>query len=120
MLRMIVPAVIGLTCLAGASSVEGGYQIDDFSQGTPFEAVYTSGLIDSQRGLDAQHVLGGQRLVFFPNVSPASGTARAALDTTQGHLILDSIQGGGLGGSGLTVQYGDYSAGGTDIGFDLT
>lgn len=53
-------------------------------------------------------------------MSPASGTARAALDTTQGHLILDSIQGGGLGGSGLTVQYGEYSAGGTDIGFDLT
>lgn len=66
MLRMIVPAVIGLTCLVGTSPVEGGYLIDDFSQGTPFETVYTSGLIDSQSGLDAQHLLGGQRLVFFP------------------------------------------------------
>jgi PEP-CTERM motif len=34
-------------------------------------------------------------------------------------LTLDSIQGGDLDGGGLDVQYGEYSNGGTDIGFDL-
>ena len=117
-MRGAVFAAFGLACLVGPTSVRAGYLIDDFSQGVSFDTVYSETLVDVQIGLDAQHALGGQRLLTFHAVSPTSGSARGALDTAQGRLTLDSIQGGDLGGGGLEVQYGEFSQG-TDIGFDL-
>jgi hypothetical protein len=119
-MRPVVIVALGLACLVGPHLARAGHLIDDFSQGVPFDTTYTAGFIDSQSGLDPQHALGAQRLISFHTVSPASGSARAALDTVPGLLTLDSIQGGDLDGGGLVVQYGEYSSGGTDIGFDLT
>ncbi len=113
--------VLVCTWVLAANAARAGYLIDDFTEGVPFDTVYgASTFVDAQGGLDAAHVLGGQRAIQFGGFGLPGGSAHAVLDTVLGQLSLDSIQGGDLGGGGIDLFYGEFSIAGTDINFDLS
>lgn len=111
--------VAAYLCYA-ASPLQAGVIIDDFSEGTSFETLYSQGFKSVQNGLSPELVLGGERRAVFHTVSGVGASARAALNTTTGELSLDSVQGGNLGGGGLELRYGNHFDGGPDLNFDLT
>jgi hypothetical protein len=75
-----------------APAAQGGITIDDFTEG-PLAVTLDSKndiILTTQSGLDPQHAIGGNRLVYVQLNFPAMGMADVAVDTGGGTFSVDS------------------------------